>query len=135
LPICVRTELGSNIFLSHAALDLDFFSIDDFTAINFEPLAELKLEKGNMKEKAYIRNRQGLQQALISAANIDSDLHDDLRKFFWSADMNEDARLTLLEFKKMIAVDRIDTDEPIVQALVASLFKVFKFQHFARKYF
>ena len=36
----------------------------------------------------------------------------------------------LLEFKKMIAVDRIDTDEPIVQALVASLFKVFKFQHF-----
>jgi hypothetical protein len=115
-------------FTSHAALDLDFFSIDDFTAINFEPLAELKIEKGNMKEKAYLRNRQGLQQALISVANIDSDLQDDLHKFFWSGDLNEDAGLNLAEFRKVIAVEHIDTDEPHVQALVASLFKVFKFQ-------
>jgi hypothetical protein len=78
-----------------------------------------------MKEKAHLRNRQGLQQALISVANIDSDLQDDLRKFFWSGDVNEDARLSLVEFRKMIAVDHIDNDEPNVQALVASLFKVF----------
>ena len=59
---------------------------------------------------------------------VASDLLDDLHKFFWSGDLNEDAGLSLAEFRKVIAVEHIDTDEPHVQALVASLFKVFKFQ-------
>ena len=113
-------------FFSHAALDLDFFSIDDFTTINFEPLAELKVEKESLKEKSYLRNRQALQQALISAANVDSDLEDDLRKFFWSGDANQDSRLNLAEFRKIIQVDHIDMEEAHVQALVFSLFQVYK---------
>ena len=91
-----------NILASHAALDLDFFSIDDFTTINFEPLAELKVEKSSLKEKTHLRNRQALQQALSSAANIDADMEDDLHKLFWSGDANKDSRLTLAEFKKII---------------------------------
>ena len=116
--------LSFNAFFSHAALDLDFFSIDDFTAINFEPLAELKIQKDSMKSKTYFRNRQALQQALINEANIDADLLEDLHKFFWSGDSNEDSRLTLAEFKKLIDVDHIDMDETHVHALVSSLFKV-----------
>ncbi len=113
-------------FLSHAALDLDFFSIDDFTCINFEPLAELKEEKDSLKEKTYLRNRQALQQALTSAANLDADMEDDLRKMFWSGDANKDSRLNLSEFRKIIEVDHIDMDETNVQALVSSLFKACK---------
>jgi hypothetical protein len=109
---------------SHAALDLEFFSIDDFTAINFEPLAELKIQKDSMKSKTHFRNRQALQQALINEANIDADLLEDLHKFFWSGDSNEDSRLTLAEFKKLIDVNHIDMDETHVHALVSSLFKV-----------
>ncbi len=116
--------LSCNIFSSHAALDLDFFSIDDFTAINFEPLAELKIEKESIKSKTHFRNRQALQQALINEANIDADLLNDLHKFFWSGDSNEDSRLSLAEFKKLIDVDHIDLDETHVHALVSSLFKV-----------
>ena len=115
-----------NIFASHAALDLDFFSIDDFTTINFEPLAELKVEKSSLKEKTHLRNRQALQQALSSAASLDTDMEDDLRKLFWSGDANKDSRLTLAEFKKIIEVDHIDMDEQHVQSLVSSLFKVHK---------
>ena len=111
---------------SHAALDLDYFSIDDFTAINFEPLAELKVEKNNMKQTVYKRNRHALQQTLISEANIDADMHDDLHKFFWSGDKNEDARLNLSEFRDLIAVDHIDMHEAQVTALVSSLFEVMK---------
>jgi hypothetical protein len=127
-PLCSRERLQVTftLFASHAALDLDFFSIDDFTSINFEPLAELKVEKESLKEKSYLRNRQALQQALVSAANVDSDLEDDLRKFFWSGDANQDSRLNLAEFRKIIQVDRIDMEEAHVQALVSSLFQVHK---------
>ncbi len=113
-------------FLSYAALDLDFFSIDDFTSINFEPLAELKVENESLKEKTYFRNRQALQQALTSAANLDADMEDDLHKLFWSGDANKDSRLNLSEFRKIISVDHIDMEETHVQALVASLFQVYK---------
>ena len=84
------------------------------------------MEKESLKEKSYLRNRQALQQALISAANVDSDCEDDLRKFFWSGDANQDSRLNLAEFRKIIQVDHIDMEEAHVQALVFSLFQVYK---------
>ena len=114
----------SNYLASHAALDLDFFALDDFSAINFEPVAELKAEKDDFKEKTYLRNRQALQQALIGAANIDVDLQKELQIFFWSVDSNEDARLSFDEFRKVVQVDHIDMEDPHVLALVSSLFKV-----------
>ncbi len=84
------------------------------------------MEKESLKEKSYLRNRQALQQALVSAAHVDSDLEDDLRKFFWSGDANQDSRLSLEEFRKIIQVDHIDMEEAHVQALVFSLFQVYK---------
>ena len=129
--LCQTCE--SNYFGSHTALDLDFFALDDFSTINFEPVAELKVEKDNFKEKTYLRNRQALQQALIGAANIDIDLQKELQTFFWSVDSNEDARLCFNEFRKVVEVDHIDMDDPHVLGLVSSLFKVSKTFHFTHK--
>ena len=43
---------------------------------------------------------------------------------FYKDFSNEDSRLSLAEFKKLIDVDHIDLDETHVHALVSSLFKV-----------
>jgi hypothetical protein len=98
--------------------------MDDFSTIDFEPVAELKAEKDDFKEKTYLRNRRSLQQTLIGAANIDIDLQKELQMFFWSVDSNEDARLSFTEFRKVVEVDHIDMDDPHVLGLVSSLFKV-----------